>query len=124
MSDEIHYKILNSLESNPEISQRDLAKELGVSLGKANYCLKALIERGWVKAKNFKKSDNKKGYVYLLTRKGIQEKAKVTLRFLRHKIREYENLEREICILQQEIDSQATGNGPLNVKYEKKGSLT
>lgn len=107
MSDEIHYKILNSLQDNPQISQRDLAKELGVSLGKANYCLRALIERGWVKARNFQKSDNKKGYAYLLTRKGIEEKARVTVRFLRHKINEYENLKREISIMQQEIASQA-----------------
>ena len=107
MSDEIHYKILNSLQDNPRISQRDLARELGVSLGKANYCLRALIGRGWVKARNFQKSDNKKAYAYLLTPKGIEEKTRVTLRFLKYKINEYENLKREISILQQEIDSQA-----------------
>ena len=107
MSDETHYKILNLLQENPRISQRDLAKELGVSLGKANYCLRALIERGWVKARNFQKSDNKMAYAYLLTPKGIEEKARVTLRFLKYKISEYEILKREISIMQREVESQA-----------------
>ena len=115
MSDEIHYKILNVLQDNPQISQRDLAKELGISLGKANYCLRALIERGWVKARNFQKSDNKKAYAYLLTPKGIEEKARVTVRFLKYKINEYEILKHEISMMQQEIDSQKidsqTGSG-------------
>jgi len=109
MSDETHYKILNSLQRNPRISQRELAVELGVSLGKANYCLRALIERGLVKARNFQKSDNKRAYSYLLTPKGIEEKARVTLRFLKHKMNEYETLRREISQMQQEVDSQARG---------------
>ncbi len=112
MSDETHYKILNSLQRNPQISQRDLAIELGVSLGKANYCLRALIERGWVKARNFQKSDNKKAYAYLLTPKGIEEKARVTVRFLKYKINEYETLKREISLMQQEVESQAPGGEP------------
>ncbi len=103
MSDEIHYKILNSLQGNPQISQRDLAKELGVSLGKANYCLQELIKRGLVKARNFQKSDNKRAYVYLLTPKGMEEKARVAVRFLKYKMDEYEALKREISIMQQEI---------------------
>ncbi len=107
MSDETHYKILNLLQDNPRISQRDLAKELGVSLGKANYCLRALIERGWVKARNFQKSDNKMAYAYLLTPKGIEEKARVTVRFLKYKIGEFEILKREISTMQREVDSQA-----------------
>ena len=112
MSDEIHYKILNLLQGNPQVSQRDLAKELGVSLGKANYCLRALIGRGWVKARNFQKSDNKKAYAYLLTPKGIEEKARVTVRFLKFKMNEYEILKREISSMQQEIDSQASSGEP------------
>ena len=112
MSDEIHYKILNLLQGNPQISQRGLAKELGVSLGKANYCLRALIERGWVKARNFQKSDNKKAYAYLLTPNGIEEKARVTVRFLRYKMNEYEILKREISVMQREIDSQASSGEP------------
>ena len=106
MSDETHYKILNLLQDNPRISQRDLARELGVSLGKANYCLRALIERGWVKARNFQNSDNKMAYAYLLTPKGIEEKARVTVRFLKYKISEYEILKREISIMQREVESQ------------------
>ena len=112
MSDEIHYKILNLLQGNPQVSQRDLAKELGVSLGKANYCLRALIGRGWVKARNFQKSDNKKAYAYLLTPNGIEEKARVTVRFLRYKMNEYEILKREISVMQREIDSQASSGEP------------
>lgn len=116
MSDETHYKILNSLQRNPKISQRDLAIELGVSLGKANYCLRALIERGLVKARNFQKSDNKRAYSYLLTPKGIEEKARITLRFLKHKMNEYETLKREISQMQQEVESQADGGEPEPVK--------
>ncbi len=116
MSDETHYKILNSLQRNPQISQRDLAIELGVSLGKANYCLRALIERGLVKARNFQKSDNKRAYSYLLTPKGIEEKARITLRFLKHKMNEYETLKREISQMQQEVESQADGGEPEPVK--------
>ncbi len=116
MSDETHYKILNSLQRNPQISQRDLAIELGVSLGKANYCLRALIERGLVKARNFQKSDNKRAYSYLLTPQGIEEKARVTLRFLKHKMNEYETLKREISQMQQEVESQAPGGETKAVK--------
>ncbi|MGV6827415.1 MAG: MarR family EPS-associated transcriptional regulator, partial [bacterium] len=72
MSDEIHYRVLKAIEANPEISQRELASALGVSLGKTNYCLKALIDKGWVKVKNFKKNNNKLGYAYLLTPNGIK----------------------------------------------------
>ena len=78
ISDENRYRLLKLLEENPEISQRQLAKEMGISLGKVNYCLKALIEKGIIKAKRFKKSDNKKAYTYLLTHKGIDDKARIT----------------------------------------------
>ena len=74
---EIHLKVLREIEGNPEITQRELAQNLGVSLGKANYCLKALIDRGWVKAKNFTNSHNKTAYAYLLTPSGIEEKARM-----------------------------------------------
>ena len=107
MSDETHYKILNLLQENPRFSQRDLAKDLGVSLGKANYCLLALIGREWVKARNFQKSDNKMAYAYLLAPKGIEQKASVTLRFLKYKISEYEILKREISTMQREVNLQA-----------------
>ena len=78
------------------MSQRQLASELGVSLGRVNFCLQALMEKGLVKANNFKNSNNKMAYTYLLTRRGIAEKARVTMRFLERKIAEYEALEKEI----------------------------
>lgn len=102
LSDENRYKILKLLASNPEMNQRELAKSLDISLGKANYCLKAIIEKGWVKVSNFKKNPNKKVYVYLLTAKGIEEKAKVTIRFLKFKQNEYNSLQVELEELRKE----------------------
>lgn len=102
LSDEYRYKILKRLETNPEISQRELAGELGISLGRVNYCIQALIEKGWVKANNFRNSKNKKGYAYLLTPRGLEEKAKITLLFLKIKMAEHEALEKEISDLREE----------------------
>ena len=102
LTDEYRSKILRILEEEPAISQRDLARQLGISLGKANYCLQALIEKGWIKANNFKNSNNKKAYMYLLTRRGIVEKARVTSRFLERKVAEFEALQREIEQLRRE----------------------
>lgn len=102
LSDEYRYKILRLLEENPQLSQRGLADKLGVSLGKANYCLQALIERGMVKARNFRNSENRSTYLYLLTRKGFVEKTRATARFLKLKIAEYEALQREIENLRRE----------------------
>ena len=102
LSDEYRYKILKELEINPEISQRDLAKGLGISLGKTNYCIQALIEKGLVKARNFKNSQNKKAYVYYLTPIGLEEKTRVTLQFLKHKLAEYQALKTEIEQLRHE----------------------
>lgn len=102
LSDEYRYKILKQLESNPEISQRELATELGISLGRVNYCIQALIEKGLVKANNFRNSKNKKGYAYLLTPRGIEEKARITVEFLKTKIAEHEELKKEIKNLRQE----------------------
>lgn len=102
LSDENRYRILKLLELNPEMNQRELAKSLGISLGKANYCLKAIIDKGWVKVSNFKKNPNKKSYAYLLTPKGIEEKAKVTLRFLNSKQDEYNSLQIELDELRKE----------------------
>ena len=103
LSDENRYQLLKVLEENPEMSQRQIAAALGVSLGKVNFCLRALIEIGSVKVSNFSRSPNKKAYVYLLTPKGIEEKAKVTLRFLAKKQNEYEELKREINELKNEV---------------------
>ena len=102
LSDEYRYKILKLLEINPETSQRGLAKELGVSLGRVNYCIQALVEKGLVKANNFRNSKNKKGYAYLLTPRGIEEKARITVQFLKIKIAEHEELKKEIKNLRQE----------------------
>lgn len=104
LSDENHYKILRLIEQNPQISQRALAHELGISLGKANYCLKALIEKGVLKASNFRNSKNKKAYLYKLTPQGIEQKSLMTLRFLKRKREEYESLKQEIEQLQREAD--------------------
>ena len=100
---EIHLKVLRQLEENPDVTQRELAEVLGVSLGKANYCLKALIKRGLVKARNFQNSANKRAYLYVLTPKGIEAKARISVRFLRLKLEEYETLNREIEELKTEL---------------------
>jgi len=103
LTDEYRYKILKLVEAKPEISQRELARDLGISLGKANFCLKALIEVGLLKVNNFRNSNNKLAYMYLLTPKGVEEKAKITLRFLKNKMLEYEVLESEIQLLSNEV---------------------
>ena len=98
-----HYRLLKLLQENPELTQRELAEAAGVSLGKINYCLKALIEKGLIKAANFKNNPNKKAYAYLLTPKGIEEKARITVSFLRRKREEYEIIKQEIADLQREV---------------------
>ena len=105
LNDESRYKILKTLELTPRISQRELAKELGISLGKVNYCINALIEKGLVKVNNFQNNPHKRGYIYLLTPSGIEEKAHVTLSFLKSKMLEYEMLKREIAKLQSEVEA-------------------
>ena len=103
-SDEHVMKVLRVLEKHPELSQRQLAKALGISLGKTHYILNSLIDVGLVKVDNFKRSDNKLGYAYLLTPRGFVEKAKMTKRFLSRKQREYKELERQICDLTKEVE--------------------
>ena len=103
MSEELSYKVIKLIEHDAEISQRELSKELGVSLGKVNYCLRALIDKGWVKAKNFKNSQNKMAYRYLLTPHGMQEKTALTVSFLTRKLVEHEELQREIESLRSEV---------------------
>lgn len=120
-TDETRYRILRALQENPQLSQRQLAAELGISLGKANYCLRAVIERGWVKVRNFRNSDNKLGYAYFLTPKGAEAKAKVALRFLKYKMDEYEALTEEIETLRQEIASQDTGTELAVMETEQEG---
>ncbi|WP_133013293.1 MarR family EPS-associated transcriptional regulator [Marinomonas flavescens] len=111
LSDEYRYKILKELQSNPDLSQRELAKRLGISLGKTNFCIKALIEKGLVKAGNFKRSSDKAKYLYLLTPKGIEERVSLTHHFLHRKLQEHDELTSEIEELRKEIThvSQLTG---------------
>ena len=104
MSDQRQLDAMRLLETNPQMTQRELAEALGVSLGAANYCLKALVEKGWVKLENFQNNPNKLGYLYLLTPMGIAAKATLTARFLRQKSAEYEALKAEIEQLQSEMD--------------------
>lgn len=97
------YRLLKLLEANPALSQREIARELGVSLGKVNYCLKALMDKGLVKVGNFRNSRNKLAYLYVLTPQGIREKARLTVEYLRLKLCEVEQLQAEIEALRQEI---------------------
>ena len=103
--------MLRALEANSELSQRELAAELGVSLGGVNYALKALVERGFVKAENFRKSGNKVAYLYVLTPQGVAEKASLATAFLARKLEEYEVLRQEIESLKGEVNSGDTGRG-------------
>ena len=102
MKEAIQYHIFKQVQDNPEITQRELAAKTGLSLGKVNYCLKALVDKGFIKAVNFKNSKKKSAYLYKLTPRGIEEKARVTVRFLRRKQREYEELKAEIEELERE----------------------
>tara|TARA_B110000014_G_C19880425_1_gene455694 strand:- start:222 stop:530 length:309 start_codon:yes stop_codon:yes gene_type:complete len=95
-NDQDQFNVLRKINSNPNVSQRDLANELNLSLGKINYCLKALKNKGLVKIQNFKKSKNKMGYAYILTPRGISEKTKITISFMKRKMKEYEELKKEI----------------------------
>jgi len=106
ISEENRYKLLKLLHENPEMNQRQIASELGLSLGKVNFCLKALIDKGLVKVGNFSRSPNKKAYAYLLTLNGMEEKAKVTFNFLQRKQNEYESLKAEI----EELKAEVSGN--------------
>ena len=96
LTDEYRYKILKLVQENPEISQRELAKALSISLGKTNFCLKSLVDVGLLKVSNFRNSKNKLAYMYLLTPSGIEAKANITMRFLKYKLKEYESLQIEI----------------------------
>ena len=103
---ELEYRALKILEQQPDLTQRQLAEALGVSLGKTHYLVKSLIDVGWVKLGNFQKSNSKWGYAYLLTPMGIAEKAAITGRFLVRKQREYNELQQEIAQLQEEVRQQ------------------
>lgn len=110
-----HYSLLKTLEENPGLSQRDLAKRLGVSLGKVNFCLNALVEKGSLKINNFRNSDNKLAYAYLLTPSGMEQKALMTVQFLKYKVQEYERLQREIEELRSEVKRRHLKEGSIEI---------
>jgi EPS-associated MarR family transcriptional regulator len=103
LDDQTRYRLLKLLELNPEVSQRRLAEELGVSVGKVNFCLRALLDKGLLKVRNFRDSQNKLAYAYYLTPKGAKEKVRATSGFLQRKMAEYQELEREIEELRREV---------------------
>jgi EPS-associated MarR family transcriptional regulator len=107
MSTEMHYKLLRLLDENSGMSQRAAARELGVSLGKVNYCVRALMRRGWVKASNFKNSQNKAAYLYILTPSGLRGKANLAVEYLRERVLEYEALQVEIEQMRRETQMNA-----------------
>ncbi len=98
--------LMRAIDANPQITQRELSTHLGMSLGKINFLIKAMVVKGFIKADNFKNSKNKIAYLYCLTPKGIEEKAKITYRFLKWKVAEYEKLEQEIRQLQKEVSDE------------------
>ena len=102
--DQVHFDLLRKLEANPKYTQRELSKEMGISLGKVNYCINKLITKGWVKLSNFRRNPNKVGYIYLLTPKGIKEKTRLTFAFLKIKMDEYEILREEISALKKDVN--------------------
>ena len=112
LDDDTRYRLLSLLQRNPELSQRELAQKIGISLGKTNYCLKALIDRGWIKIHNFRSSRNKSAYLYKLTPAGVAEKMHVTRRFLARKLQERELLAHEIEELMSEVQKEKQRDGP------------
>ena len=112
LHEETHLKVLRLLQATPNMNQRDLAAALGVSLGKTNFCLNALLDKGLLKMQNFQSSKRKLAYAYLLTPSGMAEKAALTSRFLRRKTEEYRLLKAEIELLKRE-NIESKGNAPL-----------
>jgi EPS-associated MarR family transcriptional regulator len=106
LHEETHLKVLRLLQETPRMNQREVSEALGVSLGKVNFCLQALVDKGLIKVKSFRKSQNKLAYAYLLTPSGIAEKSALTARFLKHKMSEYEHLQAEIAALQLEVSGE------------------
>jgi EPS-associated MarR family transcriptional regulator len=107
LDEETRFRLLRLLQANPELSQRQLAETLGMSVGKVNYCLRALLEKGLVKIRNFRDNQNKLAYAYILTPKGAQAKVRATAQFLKRKTREYEEIRQEIEELKREVGGEA-----------------
>jgi EPS-associated MarR family transcriptional regulator len=108
LQEDTYFRVMRILQENPDLTQRELAEKLGISVGGLNYCLKALMEKGMVKMKNFANSKNKFGYVYVLTPTGMAEKASITHRFLQRKMDEYEALKAEIEALRSEVNKESS----------------
>ncbi|HCS92117.1 MAG: MarR family EPS-associated transcriptional regulator [Thiohalocapsa sp. PB-PSB1] len=106
LNDELHYRVLKHLQANPKASQRELAHALGISLGRTNYCVRAFIERGWVRAQSFRRSNNKRAYAYLLTPEGIEQKARLLARFITRKEAKYDALQVELEQLTAEAEAE------------------
>ena len=116
LQEDTNFRLMKLLQNNPDLSQREMAKALGISFGGVNYCLNALIDKGLVKMQNFSQSKNKFGYVYLLTPTGMTEKAALTSNFLNRKMDEYEALKIEIQTLKSEIEEK-------EISFLKRGAL-
>jgi len=101
---EIHYRLLNLLADEPQLRQLDMAKKMGISVGKVNYCLSELAKKGLIKVKRFKSAKNKLPYSYMLTPRGTEEKGRITVRFLKRKLAEYEEIKRQIGALTEEVE--------------------
>lgn len=102
LQEDTYFRVMRLLEANPDMTQREMARRLGVSLGGVNYCLQALVDKGWIKIQNFQRSPTKMSYVYLLTPKGLASKATLTARFLQRKMQEFDALKAEIQSLQND----------------------
>ncbi len=116
LQEDTYFRVLRMLQDNPDMTQREIAEKLGISTSGLNYCLKALIDKGWVKVQNFSQSKNKFGYIYVLTPQGIAHKAMLAGRFLKRKLQEYDALRAEIDMLQAEsnqADLQSSGNADI-----------
>jgi len=108
IDEETHYHLLKLIQENPHITQRQLAEMMGVSVGKVNYCIKALVDVGHIKLNNFKQSKNKLRYMYVLTPRALKEKAQITMRFLQQKQQQYERLKQEIEELEDQLRSSSS----------------
>ena len=113
---EIHYRLLKILAEEPKLGQREMAKKMGISLGKVNFCVSELAAKGWIKITRLKSARKKIPYIYMLTPKGLEEKGKLTVRFLRSKLTEYEEIKKQILELHYEVQQENLDNpkGELN----------
>jgi EPS-associated MarR family transcriptional regulator len=118
MVSEDDFKLLRLIESSPEISQREISKKSGLSLGKVNYCLKSLANKGWIKIKRFSKSEHKIGYIYIMTPEGLKTKSLMTIDFLGRKLAEYEALQDEITSLKNELEVTKASVKQMDFKFD------